>query len=78
MGVLVWGKDLPDVLQKATEMQGKFRVHGQRLAVEKAKYHSDIVYLDGKYKQYEIPIVPMHKGINSVEINRKKYERRVR
>lgn len=62
VGLLVWGKDQHDILRKATELQSKFRVHGQRLAVEKARYYSDIVYLDKRYKQYEIPIVSMRKG----------------
>jgi hypothetical protein len=62
VGILIWGKDRHDVIRKATELQGKFRVHGQRLAVEKARYHSDIVYLNGRYKQYEIPIEPLMKG----------------
>lgn len=62
VGVLIWGKDRHDVIRKATKLQGKFRVHGQRLAVEKARYHSDIMYLGGKYKQYNIPVVLMHKG----------------
>jgi hypothetical protein len=62
IGLLIWGKDRHDILRKATELQGKFRVHEQRLAVEKAKYYGDIVYLDKRYKQYEIPIVPVRKG----------------
>jgi hypothetical protein len=64
-GVLIWGKDKHDIIRKATELQRKYRVNGMRLDVENAKYHSDIVYLDGRYKQYNIPLVPVHKGTNS-------------
>jgi hypothetical protein len=62
VGLLIWGEDRHDVIRKATGLQGKFHVHGQRLAIEKARYHSDIVYLNGRYKQYEIPIEPLRKG----------------
>jgi hypothetical protein len=62
VGLLVWGKDIHDIKRKSTALQPKFNVHGQRLDVAHAKYHSDIVYLNGRYKQYEIPIVPVHKN----------------
>lgn len=63
VGILIWGKDRHDIIRKATELQGKFHAHGQRLAVEKARHHSDIVYLNGRYKQYEVPIEPLMKGV---------------
>jgi hypothetical protein len=62
VGLLIWGMDRHDVIRKATELQGKFRVHGQRVAIEKARYHSDITTHNGRYKQYEIPIEPLMKG----------------
>ena len=62
VGILMWGKDRHEVIRKATELQGKFRVHGQRLAIEKLRYHSDITNQSGQYKQYEIPIEPLRKG----------------
>lgn len=63
VGILMWGKDRHEVIRKATELQGKFKVHGQRLAVEDARYHSDIPTQNGQYKQYEIPIEPLMKGV---------------
>jgi hypothetical protein len=62
VGFLILGKDRHDILRKATELQGKFRVHGQRLAVERARYHGDISTQNGLYKQYEIPVVPLMVG----------------
>jgi hypothetical protein len=62
VGLLIWGEDRHDVIRKATELQGKFHAHGQRLAIEKSRYHSDITTQNGRYKQYEIPIEPLMKG----------------